>query len=45
MAKATPLGRIGLPDDVAGVAQCFASDLCGWVTGATIEVNGGWYFG
>ena len=45
MAKATPLGRIGQPDDVAGVAQCFVSDLCGWVTGATIEVNGGWYFG
>lgn len=45
MARMTPLGRIGLPDDVAGVAQCFVSDLCGWVTGATIEVNGGYYFG
>ncbi len=36
-----PLGRIGEADDVAGVAVFLASDLSSYVTGATIDVNGG----
>ena len=37
----TPLGRWGLPDDMAKVALFLASDLAGFVTGQTISVDGG----
>lgn len=36
-----PLGRTGLPDDVARVAVFVASDLAGFVTGIVIPVDGG----
>ena len=36
-----PLGRTGLPDDVARVAVFAASDLAGFVTGIVIPVDGG----
>ena len=38
-----PLGRIGGPVDVAGTCLFLASDLSGYITGATIDVNGGMY--
>jgi 3-oxoacyl-[acyl-carrier protein] reductase len=38
---ATPLGRIGQPQDVAPVAVFLASDDSGWITGQTIHVAGG----
>jgi 3-oxoacyl-[acyl-carrier protein] reductase len=38
---ATPLGRIGQPQDVAPVAVFLASDDSGWITGETIHVAGG----
>jgi NAD(P)-dependent dehydrogenase (short-subunit alcohol dehydrogenase family) len=38
---AIPLGRIGLPDDVAGVALFLASDASRYVTGQIIAVDGG----
>jgi 3-oxoacyl-[acyl-carrier protein] reductase len=37
----TPLGRIGQPDDIAGVALFLASPDAGWVTGRIIIVDGG----
>lgn len=37
----TPLGRIGLPIDIAKVAVFLASDDAGWVTGERITVSGG----
>ena len=37
----TPLGRIGQPDDIAGVALFLASQDAGWITGRTIIVDGG----
>ena len=40
-----PLGRLGVPDDVAGVVQFLASDLADYLTGTAIEVNGGLYMG
>ena len=42
---AIPLGRLGRPDDVAGVVALLCSDAGGYVSGATIDVNGGLYFG
>ncbi|QMU78179.1 SDR family oxidoreductase [Streptacidiphilus sp. PB12-B1b] len=37
----TALGRLGLPDEVAGAILWLASDLSRYVTGATIAVDGG----
>jgi len=36
-----PLGRAGLPADVAGAALFLASDLAAYITGETIRVDGG----
>lgn len=36
-----PLGRFGLPEEVAGVALFLASDLASYVHGAAIPVDGG----
>jgi NAD(P)-dependent dehydrogenase (short-subunit alcohol dehydrogenase family) len=36
-----PLGYIGAPDDVAGCVVFLASDLSGYCTGITLDVNGG----
>jgi 3-oxoacyl-[acyl-carrier protein] reductase len=36
-----PLARMGTPADVAAAAVYLASDEAGWVTGATLHVNGG----
>ncbi len=36
-----PLNRLGVPEDVARIFLFLASDLSGYVTGATIDVNGG----
>lgn len=36
-----PVGRLGTPEDVAKVAYFLVSSLADYVTGATIDVNGG----
>ena len=36
-----PLGRMGSPADIAAAVLYLASDEAGWVTGATLHVNGG----
>jgi 3-oxoacyl-[acyl-carrier protein] reductase len=41
LTDAIPLGRIGKPEDVAAAVAYLASDEAGWVTGATLHVNGG----
>lgn len=41
VARTFPLGRIGLPDDVAGPTVFLLSDLAGFITGSTITVDGG----
>jgi 3-oxoacyl-[acyl-carrier protein] reductase len=41
LSQAIPLGRLGAPEDVAAAVLYLASDEAGWVTGATIHVNGG----
>lgn len=39
---ATPLGRLGMPEDVAGAALFLASSRAAFVSAATINVSGGW---
>ncbi len=36
-----PLGRVGTPEDIATAAIYLASPASSWMTGATIEINGG----
>jgi 3-oxoacyl-[acyl-carrier protein] reductase len=38
-----PLGRLGSPEDIAHVVAFLASPGAGYVTGATLHVNGGMY--
>ncbi|OGL43242.1 MAG: short-chain dehydrogenase [Candidatus Schekmanbacteria bacterium RBG_13_48_7] len=40
-AEITPLKRVGVPDDIAGVAVFLASRLSDFLTGEYIPVNGG----
>ncbi len=41
IAEAIPLARLGQPEDVAAAVVYLASDEAGWITGATLHVNGG----
>jgi 3-oxoacyl-[acyl-carrier protein] reductase len=43
--ESLPLKRAGKPHDIAGVVAILCSEAGGYVSGATIDVNGGWYFG
>jgi 3-oxoacyl-[acyl-carrier protein] reductase len=38
-----PLGRLGIPDDVANACLFLATNLSDYITGETINVNGGLY--
>jgi NAD(P)-dependent dehydrogenase (short-subunit alcohol dehydrogenase family) len=42
MREETPLGYVGEPDDVAGVVVFLASDHARYISGATINVSGGY---
>jgi NAD(P)-dependent dehydrogenase (short-subunit alcohol dehydrogenase family) len=41
LGKKTPLGRIGLPEDIAGAALFLASEMSSWITGQALYVAGG----
>jgi len=38
-----PLGRLAQPEDIAGAVLFLASNLSNYVTGVTLDVNGGFY--
>ena len=40
--KDTALGRVGRPEDIAGVVRFLLSDAAGFITGETIAVSGGY---
>lgn len=42
MMKNIPLGRFGAPAEVAHVVLFLCSPLASYVTGQTLEINGGW---
>jgi 3-oxoacyl-[acyl-carrier protein] reductase len=42
MLKLVPLARFGTPGEVAATALFLCSPLASYITGQTIEVNGGW---
>jgi 3-oxoacyl-[acyl-carrier protein] reductase len=41
LARSIPVGRVGTPVDIGAACVWLASDEAGWVTGQTIEINGG----
>jgi NAD(P)-dependent dehydrogenase (short-subunit alcohol dehydrogenase family) len=44
-AWAIPFGRMARPEEIADAAVFLASDNAGFVSGQTLHVNGGSYFG
>ena len=37
-----PIGRVGIPEDIAGIVAFLASERAGFITGTAIDVDGGW---
>ena len=37
-----PVGRVGRPEDLAGIVAFLASERASFITGAAIDVDGGW---
>ena len=41
--EATPVRRIGRPEDIAAACAFLISEEAGYITGQALNVNGGWY--
>ena len=41
LSDSIPLGRLGQPSDIAAAVLYLAAEEAGWVTGATLHINGG----
>jgi 17beta-estradiol 17-dehydrogenase/3alpha(17beta)-hydroxysteroid dehydrogenase (NAD+) len=44
MVRMVPMGRVGLPNDIADLALFLASDSSSYITGSSIECSGGLSF-
>lgn len=40
-----PMGRLGTSEEFAALVTFLASELAGYITGAAIQIDGGWYKG
>jgi 3-oxoacyl-[acyl-carrier protein] reductase len=38
----TPLGRLGVPDDITGAVLFLCTDMASYITGTSIAVDGGY---
>lgn len=43
MLDRTPMGRFGTPEEVANLILFLASDAASYITGETVNINGGWF--
>jgi NAD(P)-dependent dehydrogenase (short-subunit alcohol dehydrogenase family) len=43
MARSAPVGRIGVPEDIANMVLYLVTDAAGFVTGQEFVVDGGWH--
>lgn len=42
LVQRNPLGRVGQPEEVAGLAAWLASDEAAYMTGSSLTIDGGW---
>lgn len=45
MSKVIPMGRVGFPDDIKGLALFLASPASAYITGQQFTIDGGWTLG
>ncbi len=43
MLARTPMGRFGTPEEIANLVVFLASDAASYITGETVNINGGWF--
>ena len=43
IVETIPMARVGVPDDIAAAVLFFASPGAGWITGESMDINGGQY--
>ncbi len=43
MLARTPMGRFGTPEEIANLVVFLASNAASYITGETVNINGGWF--